>query len=232
MKESLNLMERMGLINEKSINAKKREINRVENFFKKGNNNLVKCFAVLTAENPDSTKHTASFNQKANDKLFKELKTQYTIIPSQGKFGNVENSFLVINITQAQASYFCGKNEQTSFVYCYIDENGQLISEYWEKENTELPYHKKTNPYVLKDTSNDWVDMSGADDYYTIVGNKFKFSIPFSIFESVANCLDKKLVEVSDKDKYIKWIMEGVGYGGYYNRVKYVVKDNELNSLA
>lgn len=225
MANSVELMERMGLM-EKSRSEKKKDVKRIENFFKKGNNNVVKCFAVLTAENPNSTKQKTRLNQKNNRELFDALKMQYTTIPTQGKFGNVENSFVVMNIDVDTAKYFCGKYEQTSFIFSKIDEEGQLVSEYWEKQDTSAPYDKETNPYVIKDTCNDWVDMSSADDFYTIVGKRFKFSIPFSIFESYSYELFSMLTEnnVSDKDKMVKMLVEGVGYGAFANRAKYRVK--------
>jgi hypothetical protein len=131
-----------------------------------------------------------------------------------------------MNIDVDTAKFFCGKYEQTSFIYSKIDENGQLVSEYWEKQDTSADYDKELNPYVLKDTCNDWVDMSGADDYYTIVGKRFKFSIPFSIFESYSYELSKMLAEnnVTDNDKMVTMLVEGVGYGAFANRAKYRVK--------
>lgn len=221
--KSVELMERMGMINEKSINAKKRDIERVEKTFENGNNTYIKCFAVLTAENPDSQKASNSYNKKANKNLFKALKTQYTIIPTQGKFGNVENSFLVFNIDRSVVEYYCGQNEQTSFIFSKV-EGGKVISEYWEKQDVTQSYDKVNNPYVLKDTCDDWVDMSGADDYYTIVGNKFKYSIPFSIFEDYNNRLGKLLNEVTDKETMLNFLIEGVGFSAFYNRTKYRVK--------
>lgn len=220
--KSIELMERMGLINEKSINAKKRDIQRVETAFEQGKDNYIKCFAVLTAENPDSKKATNAYNKKANRDLFKMLKSQYTIIPTKGKFGNVENSFLVFNIERSVVEYFCGQNEQTSFIYSKV-EGGKVVSEYWEKQDVTLPYNKETNPYILKDTCDDWVDMSGADDYYTIVGNKFKYSIPFSIFESYNSKMGELLNEITDKEAMLEFLIEGVGFSAYYNRTKYRV---------
>lgn len=224
--KSIDLMERMGLINEKSVNAKKRDIARVETAFKRDESNYIKCFAVLTAENPDSKKASNAYNKRANRDLFKMLKTQYTIIPTQGKFGNVENSFLVFNIERSVVEHFCGQNEQTSFIYSRIDndnEGGKVISEYWEKQDVTLPYNPETNPYILKDSCDDWVDMSGATDYYTIVGKKFKYSIPFSIFESYNTKMGELLNEISDKDAMLDFLIEGVGFGAYYNRTKYRV---------
>ena len=222
MSNSLDLMSRMGLVNEDSINAKQRNIKRVENAFNNGVSNYIRCFAVLTAENPDSKKASNAYNKKANKELFKTLKTQYTVIPTQGKFGNVENSFLVINIDRGVVEYYCGANEQTSFIFSKVKE-GKVVSEYWEKQDVTQPYDKHNNPYVLKDTCDDWVDMSSADDYYTIVGKKFKYSIPFSIFESYNRKMGELLKEVKDKDTMLDLLVEGVGFSAFYNRTKYRV---------
>ena len=222
MSNSLDLMSRMGLVNEDSINAKQRNIKRVENAFNNGVSNYIRCFAVLTAENPDSKKASNAYNKKANKELFKTLKTQYTVIPTQGKFGNVENSFLVINIDRGVVEYYCGANEQTSFIFSKVEE-GKVVSEYWEKQDVTQPYDKHNNPYVLKDTCDDWVDMSSADDYYTIVGKKFKYSIPFSIFESYNRKMGELLKEVKDKDTMLDLLVEGVGFSAFYNRTKYRV---------
>ena len=222
MSNSLDLMSRMGLVNEDSINAKQRNIKRVENAFNNGVSNYIRCFAVLTAENPDSKKASNAYNKKANKELFKTLKTQYTVIPTQGKFGNVENSFLVINIDRGVVEYYCGANEQTSFIFSKVEE-GKVVSEYWEKQDVTQPYDKHNNPYVLKDTCDDWVDMSSADDYYTIVGKRFKYSIPFSIFESYNRKMGELLKEVKDKDTMLDLLVEGVGFSAFYNRTKYRV---------
>lgn len=222
---SYDMMQRMGLISEDSINAKKRNVKRIENFFRKGNNNVIKCFAVFTAENPDSQPTDRKTNKNLNKELFDTLRVQYTIVPTQGKFGNVENSFIVFNITRENAMYYCGKYQQTSFVYSSIDEDGQLLSEYWEKQDAGKPYDKKTNPYVEKDRSAEWVDMSGADDFYTIVGKKFKYSIPFSIFESYSNGLKSMLESATEnEDAIMNIIVEGVGYGAFYMRSKFRVE--------
>jgi hypothetical protein len=71
------------------------------------------------------------------------------------------------------------------------------------------------------------VDMSDADDYYTIVGKRFKFSIPFSIFESYTYELSKMMMEnnITNKEEMLTMLIEGVGYGAFYNRAKYRIKE-------
>ena len=227
--KSLELMSRMGLITEKSISNKKKDIKNIVNFFNngKGGYNAIKCFAVLTAENPDSIQSTNQFNKKANANLYKALKqNQYNVIPTAGKFGNVEHSYMVFNIKRDVIAELCGKYQQTSFIYSYID-NDKLISEYWEKEDTLMPYNNKSNPYILKDKCDDWVNMENADDFYTIVGNTFKYSIPFSIFENVNYHYNMIMNNESyeNRDKIIERLIECVGFSGYYNRARFLIKN-------
>ena len=90
---------------EKSRSEKKKDVKRVEDFFKKGNHNLVKCFCIFTAENPDSTPvDDKKVNSRRNKELYDVLKTQYTIVPVQGRWGSDsegkpirEHSYIAIN---------------------------------------------------------------------------------------------------------------------------------------
>jgi hypothetical protein len=169
------------IASEASINAKKRNAKNVENVFRKGaaGYNNIKTLAVFTANNPDSQAMSGTFNKKANHKLLQALKeANYIVVPAQGKFGNVENSYAVINISLEATKLYCGKYQQTSFVYTEL-EDGNVMSYYYEKQDTSLPYNKNTNPYVLADTAEGYTDMSDAEDFFTIIGNKFKYQIPF-----------------------------------------------------
>ena len=90
----------------------------IENAFKKGKGgyNAIKTFAVFTAENPDS--------QSA---LLQTLKQGgYVIVPAKGKFGNEEHPYIVLNISQESAAYYCGQFQQTSFVYHVLNDDGVL----------------------------------------------------------------------------------------------------------
>ena len=62
-----------------------------------------------------------------------------------------------------------------------------------------------------------------SDDYYTIVGKRFKYSIPFSIFEVYNRKMGELLKEVKDKDTMLDFLIEGVGFSAFYNRTKYRV---------
>lgn len=218
-------------LNELSISQKKRNVNDVERVFTKGQRGFsaIKALAVFTSENPDSKEMPRGFNKKVNNSLKEALKeAQYTIIPCIGQFyGNPEHPYAVVNISKESAAIYCGKYEQTSFVYTEFKED-KAYSEYWEKRDVTIPYDEEKNPYVLKDTCDTWVNRADADDGYTIVGNKFKYSIPFSIFneandrivDNVSKYLLKEGKEVNETniEKFIRFGYERIGYPAYRNR--------------
>lgn len=221
------------VLNELSISQKKRNVNDIEKSFRGNLNNrglnAIRNIAVFTAENPDSQEMPRQFNKNINKTLKNALKdAQYTIIPCRGVFyGNKERPFAVVNISKETASFYCGQFQQTSFVYSEFN-NGKVYSEYWEKSDDHAPYDKKNNPYVCKDTCDTWIDQTNADDGYTIVGNKFKYSIPFSIFNEVNERIIKnirKLLIKENKDitprniiNEIKFGYERCGYPAYRRR--------------
>lgn len=169
-------------LGEISKNAKERNQKNIEDAFKKGTRgyNAIKTLAVFTAENPNSQPHTNSENRPLQKNLYQDLKRSGYIIKNvKGKFGNTEHPYMVLNIELDTCKYLCGKYEQTSFVFHRLLDNGTLVSEYWEKSDTAKPYDKNGNDYVKKDESTEWVDMSDADDLYTVVGQTFKYQIPF-----------------------------------------------------
>lgn len=199
-KAVINKMSK-NVINEVSRSEKRRRNLEAEKMLTNPSESNLKTIAVFTAENPDSTP-TPKINKKVNRALSQELKNaRYVVIPARGKFDNLEHSFAVLNISLEAAMAYCGKYQQTSFVFS-VNNNGELISEYWEKADPTQPYDESENPYVKKDSEPSLLRMDDADNYYTQIGG-FKFSIPFSIFECVKNNVNRLIVEGKAKNKSI-----------------------------
>ena len=218
------------VLNEISPSQKKRNYKDVERFFKKGKVgfNGIRTIVVLTAENPDSIQSSSQFNKKAKHSLLKVIKNnKYAYVPAIGKFGgNIENPYAVFNMSVDVAKFLCGKYQQTSFVFTQLLDNGSIHSEYWEKKDQNSPYDKMENDYIKKDECDEWIDTADADDNFTIIGNKFKYQIPFSIFESVNNLfIDnlKYMIEVEkergnqsiNEDKILDFTINHVGMPPY-----------------
>ncbi len=217
-------------LNEISPSQKKRNNKDVERFFRKGKGgfNGIRTVVVLTAENPDSVQSSAQFNKNARHSLLKDLKNnKYAYVPAIGNFGgNTENPYAVFNMSVDSAKSLCGKYQQTSFVFTQLSEDGKIHSEYWEKNDINSPYDKTENDYVKKDDSEEWIDMAMADDNFTIIGNNFKYQIPFSIFESVNNLFTnnmKHMIEVErtrgnhsiNENKILDFTINHVGMSPY-----------------
>lgn len=188
------------VINEDSINAKKRNIKNVVSAFEKGKPgyNAIKTFAVFTGENPDSRKDVSKRdNRNYNKSLLADLKKGgYIVMPAKGQFENTEHPFMVLNISLDTCKILSGKYQQTSFIY-HILEGGKVVSQYWEKADTNMPFDPNSNNYVMKDQDEKWNNEADAEDYYTSIGEKFgkpfKYSIPFSIFNEMNERINENL---------------------------------------
>ena len=120
---------------------------RKENVF-----DFIKTLVVFTAENHNSTELKRSQNKKQNESLLIALKDAgYKFAPVIGRFhGNPEHHYAVFNMSLKAAKMFCGRFEQTSFVWCQLDGDGGVLSQYWEKQDVTLPYNAHKNGYILK----------------------------------------------------------------------------------
>lgn len=203
------------LVNEISINAKKRNEKNIENALMKGKSGIngIRTIAVFTAENPDTTNVGKDYNHKANHSLSKNLKNAgYIVIPAKGKFGGFsENSFAVINISIEAVMNYCAKYQQTSFIYSTIEEGDNAHSSYYEKSDVTKPI-SKTNPYVEKDSSDDIIDMSNADDMFTIIGKNFKYQIPFPYLMEISNTINKNFLNEENKKWMLNTLEETIDY--------------------
>lgn len=194
-------------LNEISISQKERNIKDFENAFKKGKRglNAIKTIVVFTSENPDSQPSSSQFNKKVRKSLLSDIKLGgYAFVPAIGQFGNREHPYAVFNMSIDTAKVLSGKYQQTSFVYSQLEDDGHIHSEYWEKRDSGLPYDSKKNDYIMKDESDEWRDMADSEDYFTIVGKHFKYSIPFSIFEDKNRLIYNNAIKLVEQEK-TKW---------------------------
>ena len=217
-------------LDESTPHEKKRNIKDVEQFFRKGKSghNGIHTVVVLTSENPDTQQASNQFNKKARHSLLSDIKNGgYAYVPAMGKFGNhIEHPYAVFNMSVDTAKILCGRYQQTSFVFSALNEDGLIHSEYYEKQDPTLRYNKQTNDYIKKDECDTWEDMSSAEDEFTVIGKKFKYSIPFEIFNTVNETICENLhriVSIEKKrgnntiteEKALKYTINGVGYSPY-----------------
>lgn len=199
-----------------------RNVQNAQNVFLKGKSgyNGITHFGVITAENPDSMQVARSDNKSYQSMLSKDLKSgHYIWVWQKGHFGgNDEHSMFVFNISRDALAYYSGKYQQTSFIYAEL-RNSSVHSEYWEKQDTSMPYNPKTNPYVRKDENDQWVDASNEDDY-SIIGKQFKYTIPFSIFSNISESIIRNIntLDECNRKGAMNIALNGVGQNGWRYR--------------
>lgn len=204
------------------INAYQRNVKNAQNVFLKNKSgyNGITHFGIITAENPDSMQAPRADNKASQSRLSKDLKSAHYIwVWQRGHFGgNDEHSMLVFNISKDALAYYSGKYQQTSFIYAELRDD-YVHSEYWEKKDTAMPYNPKTNPYLKKDDSDQWVDASGDDDY-SVIGKMFRYTIPFKIFSDVSESITRNIntLEECNRAGALNLALNGIGQNGWRYR--------------
>lgn len=191
------------LIQEASINAKKRNVKFIKNLMINGKNmGKIGSFVIFTAENPNSQ----DFDRKTNDKLRKELSKElkrcnYIHLPVKGFFeGNEEHSIVAFNMKLEVAKRFNYEYQQTSFFYIRPKESADgFIAEYWEKENKELPVDNVRNPYVKKGETDMQHKGAAQNGAYTLINNEYKFHFDSSMFSEALEKIERGIDFVAEK---------------------------------
>lgn len=204
-------------VDELTRHEKRRNEKNAENLFRKGRSgyNGVRCFGILSAENSDSKSAGRQQNKRASKSLSDTLKSlHYAFVPQIGHFGgNDERSYFIFNIGLRELMFYAGLYEQTSFFFCTLQPDGEVLSQYWEKQDIAKKL-SKDNPYVMKEETTDWIDASNAENY-SVIGKHFKYTIPLSIFEEVDRAITEwkvSPVRGDNGDSYVDMSITGVGY--------------------
>lgn len=181
--------------------------------------NAIKTIVVLAEENRANT--------KANHPLINDIKDGgYAYVSIIGKLGNVESIYAVFNMSVETAKMLCVRHQQTSFVSTQLQENETIHSEHWEKQNVEVPCHKNRNDYVKKEECDAVQQVTGE---LIVLGNQFKYQIPFSVLESVNHLFAaniQRIIEAERKrgndaineDELLKFAIYRVGMPPYLRR--------------
>lgn len=133
-------------------------------------------FGIMTAQNPMGEKISNEENNK-RQKRFKDYLRNgiYQYIFVKGKYGNLEDPIVILNINIDELLYLGDKFEQESVIFArnYFD---YVEFQYWQQ--------KGKGDFELLDTSDYYVNLEDPEDFYTYK-KTWKFNIPFSIFEEM-----------------------------------------------
>lgn len=208
------------------LGLKMAEGKRKENVF-----DFIKTLVVFTAENHNSTELKRSQNKKQNKSLLIALKDAgYEYVPVIGRFhGSSEHHYAVFNMSLKAAKMLCGRFEQTSFIWCQLDGDGGILSQYWEKQDVTSPYNVHKNDYILKDDIDEWKDQSKAENSYMLIGRNFSIQLPYGILESINNKFGENIKQICEHDtmsgdKILDFAINGVGLSPSLYR-KAIIRD-------
>ena len=156
----------------------------------------IRTFAVLSAENPMGMKNSASENNKNTAELkskLKELGVQY--VPIDGKYGNIEHSFMLFNIAREDAQYLAEWFEQESFFFGINGSPATLI--YYETSESDPSKYRKV------EESKNITNESDADDFFSRHGD-FKFKFDLDYFKESVKVIASKIINEDALEKSIQ----------------------------
>ena len=196
----------------------------------------IKTIAVLTA-GPIDTIRRKEYGKTRSHSLLGDIKSgRYACVPANGMLDRQEKLYAVLNMSYDMAKTLCGHYQRTAFVFSKMMDDGSIFSEFWEKENIGIPYHKRSNGYVMKEKGNgeEMPVINDASDNLVVTGKHFQYKIPFGEIER-GDCLFsdnvKHMIEVAkrkwngkeNEDSILNHTINGVGVSPYLWR-KAVIK--------
>lgn len=151
----------------------------------------IHSFGIMTAENPMGEKTSSEENNKRQNELKEYLRSsllQYIFV--KGKYGNLENPFVILNINKDELLHLGEKFKQESVIFArnYFD---YVEFQYWQQ--------KGNGNFDLLDTSDYYVNLENPEDFYTYK-RTWKFNIPFSIFESMNQIYANEYRDLSEEN--------------------------------
>jgi len=133
----------------------------------------IDTLGILTAQNPGGVRSTPAENKEANKNLMGDLITSnYGVIPIEGSYGGPENSFLIPNMTKADAIELGIKYGQEAVIW------GLKVSEKNSEPFFRFEYIEGDTTVQTRDVSLGSSSAQEREDFYSAKKGR-KFWIPF-----------------------------------------------------
>lgn len=179
-----------GVLNEISPNVKRKNTRKALGAIDAAEDN-VRTFLIITGENPMGEKGTNRGNRTAQKDLARYLRDGgYAWVPLRGKYGNTENPKMVFNIPEDEAMHLAGVFGQESYIYGTKD-NGTV--------HFDLYMRNQDGGYDMVERQDRYDDMSDADDFYTVIADRKKFSVPYEYFNEAFRRYNSLIAEAKSK---------------------------------
>jgi len=185
---------------------------------------------IITSDNPRGEKTSSAENQKKWSELKVYLsRSNFVYLQVKGKYGNMENSVIIQNVTPQFMRQLSIKYNQAAFIYGEVYEHKEergMKFEYFVQETEEKSlfnpnYGRKelvqtpNGVYRLGSTRFTYLKFDNPDDYYTRFKG-FTFQIPFfdddydpnKLGDEKGFTLKSKALESIDKEELFSRIKE------------------------
>ena len=194
---------------------------------KKSGINNIRTIVVLDSVNPDDQRTINQHNPKARRSPLSIIKSGgYACVPAMENFGKFYRPYAIFNMSLDLAKKICGKQQQASFVFSVLNENGMIHSEYYSKQDPTLPYNKQANGYIKIDECDTWEDESNADCNFMVTGKGFKYGISYKTLYAVNEVIYENLKRMVSAEKQrgnhsiteeraLEYTINGVGLSPY-----------------
>jgi hypothetical protein len=160
----------------------------------------VRTLGFITAENPHGQPEKPNVNNKMNRQLESILKDGlWGYQKIKGKYGSVENTFLVRNISRDDLLRYGNRFNQESVLFGqYFEEEGRYGMKF------QLLSSENNSIGDVMGERNVYISREGADDFYSEVKGR-KFQIPFFDVTSVIKNKKNKEREVTRDYQNARW---------------------------
>lgn len=214
LNEELNRIKKMmNLLTENEGNITEAGFSRVAQTLR-GIVPNVKTIAIITAENPQGNEYPSHINKKRNEELKKDIAGGntgfgeylrsgfYGYRQIKGKYGNLENPFIINNISREEALRLGEKYDQETIIFGQVrkqDESND-VEMFFEMINATGVEKNQTVGTQKVFITLDKEGESEPRDFYSEVKGR-KFIIPFYGIEDM---LKTKLMDTENLYKYEK----------------------------
>lgn len=132
----------------------------------------IKTFAIISSQNPFGVQATPQANKVSDDNFKKALKLgNFTYTPLKGHYGNAEKSYIIFNLTLADAKVLAKDYQQESFFY------GKTFG---KGENSTISYYLTRNQGETYDEieQSDTITLeTDAEDFFSKFGIKYRINM-------------------------------------------------------
>jgi len=160
----------------------------------------VRTLGFITAENPHGQPEKPDVNNKMNRQLESILKDGlWGYQKIKGKYGSVENTFLVRNISRDDLLRYGNRFNQESVLFGqYFEDEGRYGMKF------QLLSSENNSIGDVMGERNVYISREGADDFYSEVKGR-KFQIPFFDVTSIIKNKKNKEREVTRDYQNARW---------------------------